>query len=127
MIKNGLFTVHSPIQREEEPSPEKMKTSRIAKRLKILSARVNGLLKARETCDKVYSNGFFENHYPKADKRLKELLHEKCMLAHSRALNDDLAPEEVNDAAQAPVVVPQKEEPEEREEKPISVTISVGR
>lgn len=94
MISNGLFTTHSPISRGEEPTPERMKTNRLAQRLKVISARLNNLLKTREEADRVYSNGYFENHYPKADKQLKNLLHEKVMLAHSRALNDELDSDE---------------------------------
>jgi hypothetical protein len=48
------------------------------------------LLEAREVADKVFSGGYFERHYPKADSLLKDLLHKKAMLAWSRAANDSI-------------------------------------
>jgi hypothetical protein len=45
------------------------------------------LLKVKKEADKVYSKGYFENHYPDADKHLKSMLHEKVMAAWSNSLN----------------------------------------
>lgn len=128
MIKNGLFTTHSPITRGEEPKPENQKSSKLAQRLKVISARLNNLLQARTEADKVYSNGYFENHYPKADKQVKNLLHEKVMLAHSRALNNDISPEEIKESAEPALLAPMELAHEEKEAKSkgVSITIAVG-
>jgi hypothetical protein len=52
------------------------------------------LLEASKTADQVYANGYFERHYPEADKKMKSLLHDKVMAAWSNSDNDDEEHEE---------------------------------
>jgi len=54
-------------------------------RLAMLAARVGPLLQSKQVLDKVYSNGYFETHYPEADKTLKSLLHKRAMDAWAQA------------------------------------------
>jgi len=44
---------------------------------------IEELMEARESLNKVHSEGYFENHYPKADKGLKEVLHNRTVKAIS--------------------------------------------
>ena len=62
-----------PTRREPEGSIEK------------LCEQIEPLLQTKKTLDKVYSNGYFENHYPEADKKLKGLLHDRAMVAWAMA------------------------------------------
>jgi hypothetical protein len=89
--KHIIYPTHSPVDRlggESLPAPLPMRENDY----KIASARLlrklSPLLRAREEADKVYSNGYFENHYPEADKKVKRLLHNRVMAAWANALND---------------------------------------
>lgn len=68
------------------------------------------LMEDRESLDKIYSRGYFENHYPEADKQLKEFLHEKTMSSWAKTLTED------------------SEEPEEKEDNPgLTLVININK
>ena len=56
--------------------------------LERLAARLRPLLQAKKDINASHSQGYFENHYPDADKQLKELAHERVLSAldHARTL-----------------------------------------
>ena len=73
-----IFPTGSPVDRADGPLPIPMFQRGKLRRL----ARAQGdLLEARKILDKVYSNGYFGNHYPEAEKLLKNSLHERAMQA----------------------------------------------
>lgn len=89
-IANGLFSSKSPIDMNKRREEPRRLRSKVAERIiKGLSNRLKRLLEARDEVNKVHSEGYFENHYPDADKELKGLLHDKVMTAHSRMRADD--------------------------------------
>jgi hypothetical protein len=67
-------------------------------------------LEARAQANKVYSNSYFENHYPEADKDLKSKLDEKIMAAHSRLKSGD-----------------DEEEQEEQNAPGITIVLNIGK
>jgi hypothetical protein len=104
-----IFPTQSPVDRVFE-RPERPHVHSPRGRLSYLIDRSTPLLKAKKTLDKVYSNGYFETHYPDADKTLKGLLHERAMDAWSHAehfCHDD-------------------EEKEEKEEKKKSINVVIN-
>ena len=80
-----IFETGSPVDRLSGDKPKR--PSRIAPngRLAELASRVGPLLHTKQILDKVYSNGYFETHYPDADKTLKGLLHQRAMDAWAHA------------------------------------------
>ena len=86
-----IFPAGSPVDRLGGEKPETPPTihrglfKRIAEHQR---CRIAPLLQAKDEVDRVYSNGYFENHYPDADKKLKDILHRKVMAAWSNALNE---------------------------------------
>ena len=78
-----------------------------------LSNRIKPLLDAKHDIDKVWANGYFENHYPTADKLIKEIAHDRVLSAldHARSY-----------AAVAP-----KEESDDENEKGVEITIRIGK
>lgn len=80
-----IFETKSPVDFINGEKPE-MPTIRPPKgSLKRIAARCGPLLDAKHMLDKVYSNGYFENHYPDADRTLKGLLHKRAMDAWAQA------------------------------------------
>lgn len=53
-----------------------------------LSKKLQPLVEAKQQIDSAYSQGYFENHFPEADSKLKELAHQKVLSAldHARSL-----------------------------------------
>jgi hypothetical protein len=87
--KHEIFTARSPVDIvdpiKESPSPlPRKKFGRLAE---IAFSRIQPLVDSRDTLNKVYSKGYFENHYPEADRSLKELLHSQTMQAWANAEN----------------------------------------
>ena len=92
---NSVFSVNSPVdqleqERATEPKSKDYKTFQRASE-RILS-KLGPLLSARKNADKVYSNGYFQRHYPGAEKQIKTLLHEHVMDAWSHSLSDQDPP-----------------------------------
>lgn len=88
---NGLFSSNSPIETENiggpKQKPAKISAERAESRLAEISERSCSLIQARDQVNKVHSEGYFENHYKAADKKLKQLLHEKVLLAWKKMMN----------------------------------------
>lgn len=88
---NLIFPTGSPIKQldsEDQVEPMPMSHSEHDDYSSKLLCRLHPLLQARMEADKVYSNGYFERHYSKADKKLKRLLHDRVIAAWANALND---------------------------------------
>lgn len=88
-----IFPTKSPVDRSggtsdvKTPNPiKRAKYRRLADRL---AKQIIPLLSSKRDVDQVYSNGYFENHYPEADKKLKRVLHDKVMADWANALNED--------------------------------------
>lgn len=82
-----IFSSKSPVTQGNEPTPEYMPLDELKNRHQQMKCRLKEALKVRKDMDEVYSKGYFENHYPKADRRLKELLSQRANLAISRMDN----------------------------------------
>jgi hypothetical protein len=80
--------------------------------------KIKPLLEVKKEADKNYSAGYFENHYPDADKKLKNLLHRKAMDAWANSLAKDVPGADPDAAEEAT-------EPEHAP-KTISITINLG-
>jgi hypothetical protein len=109
-----IFPTNSPLhtlagEKVETPLPMTGALHALAKEQQ--ERKLQPLLKARKDTEKVYSKGYFENHYKDADKKLKKLLHEKVMAAWANSISDD----------QGPV-----EEPKEKKGLSLNLTISTG-
>lgn len=52
-----------------------------------LSEKIQPLVEAKKEIDYAYSQGYFENHFPEADAKLKELAHQKVLSALDHAKN----------------------------------------
>lgn len=88
----GLFNAASPIEMGAGNEPEynsKMPLFKLRKKLLTLGRRVGDVLRVREQLDKLYSNGYFQNHYPKADSSLKELMHQRAVSSISQMMNEE--------------------------------------
>lgn len=88
--KHVIFPTHSPVDvsgGEKVKAPKPLGRGLYDKSIKLRDDKLIPLLKVRESTDKVYSNGYFENHYSEADKLLKGLLHEKVMAAWANSIN----------------------------------------
>jgi len=78
--QSPINSLAGPPEETEEPEPMIPKFS---------GRFMNKLLESRECLEKVYSNGYFQTHYPEADKNIKEFLHQKTMNSWARALEKD--------------------------------------
>ena len=79
-----IFGTKSPLDRFGGKKPKLVKRAKPGRLMK-LANKLGPLLKVKYELDKVYSNGYFENYYPDADKLLKGSLHEKAMEAWAHA------------------------------------------
>lgn len=98
--RSGLFQAHSVVDSMDEPKYKSIPRVKARSYLSEIERRIRLCLEARAEADKIFSNGYFENHYPTADKLLKKLFHEKCMYAISHMMSDEPeeeAPEEVEE------------------------------
>ena len=101
MQNHMIFPTHTPVDRQgggdpiEEPMPLDGKRYRTEEGR--LLKKLSPLVAAKNEADKVYSNGYFENHYPDADKKLKRMLHSRVMNAWANALNEHEREEEEKD------------------------------
>ena len=77
-VTNGLYTSETPIDRGEETEPVPAPPVR--------DAEIDDLMEVRAKLNKVHSEGYFENFYPKADKGLKEVLHNKAVQTASKLI-----------------------------------------
>lgn len=105
-----IFPTKSPVNSLAGPPEE----TKIAKEImpKFSGKFMQKLLESKRNLDGVYSNGYFENHYPEADKNLKEFLHEKTMNSWAKAL------EKKND---------ESSEHEEGEDRGLTVVININK
>ena len=89
---NGLFSSNSPIESEgisgTKQKPAKVSAEKAECRLAEISERSHSLIHAREQVNKVHSEGYFENHYKDADKKLKKMLHEKVLLSWRKMISE---------------------------------------
>lgn len=84
-----IFPTSSPVDVQDGrkvSAPKSLGRGLFEKATELRDHKLIPLLKVREDADRVYSNGYFENHYSEADKRLKGLLHEKVMAAWGNSL-----------------------------------------
>ena len=87
-----VFPSHTPVPFEdgtEVKEVPKFGASLADRFYKKFTRRIYPLLKVRETMDKVYSNGYFQQHYRDADIDLKRELNNQAKIAHSRLLAED--------------------------------------
>ncbi len=85
-----IFSTHSPVDilDRKKQRPLSVKSPSILRKLaSSVEAKIKPLLQVKEEVDRVYSNGYFENHYPDADKTLKDTLHQKVLASWTTALN----------------------------------------
>lgn len=90
-----IFPTQSPISSLAGPPKETEEPETLPP--KFSGRFMKKLLESREDLEKVYSNGYFQTHYPEADKNLKEFLHEKTMNTWTKSLekeNDTPEPKE---------------------------------
>ena len=80
-----IFETGSPVDRTQGDKPKRPGRSAPTGSIDKLCAQIEPLLQTKKVLDNVYSNGYFENHYPDADKKLKNLLHDRAMLAWAHA------------------------------------------
>ena len=92
-----FFPLRSPIsnlgghpEETKVPPPMGFKPKYSEKAMKIL-------MEARKNLNKIYSDGYFENHYPEADKDLKNHLHEQTMSSWTNAMNKEEKAEEAGE------------------------------
>lgn len=103
-----IFPTKSPISSLAGPPEETKSAEEIMP--KYSGRFMKRLLESKRDLDEVYSRGYFENHYPDADKQVKQFLHDKTMTMWAKALKEEPSHEE---------------ESGEDEEKP-SITIVVN-
>jgi hypothetical protein len=89
MFRDIIFPTKSPVDALDAKRQRPLnKTPEVLKKLSVdVARRVGPLLQAKQEVDKVYSNGYFERHYPDADKTLKDTLHKKVLAAWTTAIN----------------------------------------
>lgn len=84
LVTDQIFPTKTPVPFKGKPRPP-MRAASIADRFfNNLTRRIKPLMKVRDAMDKVYSKGYFENHYPEADEELKHVLHSEALEAHAR-------------------------------------------
>jgi len=89
---NSVFSVNSPVDQleaEKAPDPKPLGYETFKKLSARILNKLGPLLHAREAADKVYSNGYFQRHYPGAEKKIKTLLDDHVMNAWSHSLGED--------------------------------------
>lgn len=107
---HNVFSAKSPVDRlADRLKAPKAKPGLFGR----LTSRFKSLLDSKKTLDKVYSDGYFENHYPDADELLKNILHESTMQAWAMAKENQVEPD--------------PEEEEEEEESKLCITINIGK
>ena len=83
-----IFPTQSPVNSLAGP-PEETKTPPEEGFIPKFSGKfMKKLLESRKDLNNVYSEGYFQNHYPEADKNLKQFLHEKTMASWAKALRE---------------------------------------
>jgi hypothetical protein len=80
----GGIESRSPIKQGDKLQPNKLRSRAANASVEKWRNKLMPLINARKILNKVYSNGYFENHYKEADADLKKVLHEQTMAAHSR-------------------------------------------
>lgn len=80
-----IFGTGSPVDRVQGDKPKRPTRRPPEGSMEKLCAQIEPLLQTKKVLDKVYSNGYFENHYPDADEKLKGLLHERAMVSWALA------------------------------------------
>ncbi len=93
-ITDHIMPTKTPVPFRGKHTPMRMPSSLASRVFKRLTHRVKPMMKVRDAMDKVYSKGYFQNHYPDADGELKQTLHKEAMVAHSRLRAQEEAPEE---------------------------------
>jgi hypothetical protein len=78
-----IFDTKSPVEFGQKSKPRKLSKKVAATGLASLNELISPTLEVRKEMNEVYGSGYFENHYPDADKELKDNLHNKAMVAHS--------------------------------------------
>lgn len=108
-----IFPTRSPISSLAGP-PEETKTPPDEDFMPRYSGKfMSRLMEARKDLNKVYSEGYFENHYPEADKSLKQFLHERALASWAKALREKPEPEH--------------EEEEHEEKQQVTVVINLNK
>ena len=100
-----LFPTRTPTPFDGDPKPKKMAGKIASRFLSGLVGRIKPLMKVRDAMDKVYSKGYFEQHYRGADKELKKLLHDEALLAHSKMKDPEVEGEEKDEKESHPLVI----------------------
>ena len=77
-----IFSTKTPVEfgRGDEAAP-KTPSSLSSEFFRLFSKRLKPVMKVRDAMDKVYSKGYFEQHYPDTDRQLKSLLHDEAQVA----------------------------------------------
>jgi len=90
----GGIEARNPIDQHHTLEPNKLQSKEADSFFEKLRKKLMPIVNVRTLLNKVYSNGYFENHYKKADADLKKVLHKQTMVAHSRlnAEEEDEAP-----------------------------------
>jgi len=87
-----IFPTNSPVSamsgESDVETPEPMGTGIFSKISQAIKKRLSPLISAKKNMDDVYSKGYFERHYPDADKNMKGLLHEHAMSSWAHAMDD---------------------------------------
>ena len=104
-----IFPTHSPVNmlggQPNTKAPRALGTSVFKKLSKIIMEKLSPLINVKKDMDDVYSKGYFENHYPDADKKLKGLLHDRAMAAISHSENDEVETHEDEGESKITLVV----------------------
>jgi len=87
-----IFPTRSPINSLAGPPEETKYAEEITP--KYSGRFMKKLLESKRDLDEVYSKGYFENHYPEADKQLKEFLHGKTMTSWAKTMKEEPSYEE---------------------------------
>lgn len=87
--RTTIFPSNSPVTNLEpvKTKPIILSRKKFGRLASLAKTRIMPLLKARKNIDKVHADGYFENHYPEADKKLKSLIHEDALIAWGNAEN----------------------------------------
>jgi len=85
--KHEISFMRSPVDRLDPPKLPSLLSGSTGRLAGLASSRADGLLAARDTLNKVYSDSYFENHYPDADRKLKRVLHDNTMKAWEETEN----------------------------------------
>jgi len=117
---NSIFPSGSPIERvwtgsTDLKAPKPLDGEIFDRRYFKLLKKVKPLMEIKKEADEVYSRGYFENHYPEADKTLKRMLHQKAMDAWARSRGNDDDSEEKEEAG------------EDNHGRTVNITICLGR